>query len=414
VRSLGFFETFVALRYLRGVKKVKGFISLSTLISTAGVAVGVMALIVVIGVMTGFDLDLKKKILSVNAHIIVLKQGASLTNYRLVAAQVKSVPGVVDDFPFIYTQVMLSAPGNISGGVIRGLDLETIRRGGPRALEVQRGRFQDLGAAAPGEPPRIAIGNELARNLNLNLGDYLNIISPLGTLTPMGRMPRMKPFRVSAIFHSGMYEFDSTLVYTSIPSLQEFLGLGDRVTGLEVEIKNIYAADQIAAAIQQKLGPRFTTKDWMQMNRSLFSALKLEKIAMFIILTLIILVAAFGIASTLFMMVMRKTKDIAILKTMGATRQSILQIFILKGLTIGLIGTSIGVGLGLFLCGLLKRYEFIKLPRDVYYISTLPVQVESLDLVMIIGAAMAISFVATLYPSWQAARLDPVEAIRYE
>jgi lipoprotein-releasing system permease protein len=411
---LGFFETFVALRYLRGVKRAKGFLSLSTLISTAGVAVGVMALIVVIGVMTGFDQDLKKKILSVNAHVIVLQQGASLTDYRRVAAQVKTVPGVVDDFPFIYTQVMFSAPGNISGGVIRGLDLETIRRGGPRGLEVPKGNFKELAETIEGEPPRIAIGNELARNLNLNLGDYLNIISPLGTLTPMGRMPRMKPFRVNAIFHSGMYEFDNTLVYTSIPALQEFLGLGDKVTGLEVEIKDIYAADQIAAAIQQKLGPRFNTKDWMQMNRSLFSALKLEKIAMFIILTLIILVAAFGIASTLFMMVMRKTKDIAILKSMGATRQSIMQIFILKGLVIGMIGTSIGVGLGLFLCALLKRYEFIKLPRDVYYISTLPVKVESLDLVLIIGAAMVISFVATLYPSWQAARLDPVEAIRYE
>ncbi|MDD2903937.1 MAG: lipoprotein-releasing ABC transporter permease subunit [Syntrophales bacterium] len=411
---MGFFETFVALRYLRGVKKTKGFISLSTLISTAGVAVGVMALIVVIGVMTGFDQDLKKKILSVNAHVIVLKKGASLTDYRQLAARVKTVPGVADDFPFIYTQVMFSAPGNISGGVIRGLDLETIRRGGPRGLEVTKGRFMDLAAAAPGEPSRIAIGNELARNLNLLPGDYLNIISPLGTLTPMGRMPRMKPFRVSAIFHSGMYEFDNTLVYTSIPDLQKFLGLGDRVTGLEVEVNDIYAANRIAEAIQQKLGPAFTTKDWMQMNRSLFSALKLEKITMFIILTLIILVAAFGIASTLFMMVMKKTKDIAILKSMGATRQSIMQIFILKGLVIGLIGTSIGVGLGLLLCGLLKHYEFIKLPRDVYYISTLPVQVQGLDLVLIIGAAMAISFVATLYPSWQAARLDPVEAIRYE
>jgi lipoprotein-releasing system permease protein len=404
----------VALRYLRGVKRQKGFISWSTLISVAGVAVGVMALIVVIGVMTGFDQDLKKKILSVNAHVIVLKQGTSLADYRQVAAQGKTVPGVVDACPFIYTQVMLSAPGNISGGVVRGLDPETIRKGGPRGLEVSKGRFADLAEGTPEDPPRIAIGNELSRNLNLSIGDYLNIISPLGTLTPMGRMPRMKPFRVSAIFHSGMYEFDNTLVYTSIPSLQEFLGLGDRVTGLEVEVKDIYAADQIAAAIQEKLGPQFTTKDWMQMNRSLFSALKLEKIAMFIILTLIILVAAFGIASTLFMMVMKKTKDIAILKSMGATRQSIMQIFILKGMVIGLIGTSIGVGLGLLLCALLKRYEFIKLPRDVYYISTLPVRVDGLDLVFIIGVALAISFVATLYPSWQAARLDPVEAIRYE
>lgn len=411
---MGFFETFVALRYLRGVKRQKGFISWSTLISVAGVAVGVMALIVVIGVMTGFDQDLKKKILSVNAHIIVQQRGSSLTDYRQVAAQVKAVPGVAEVYPFIYTQVMLSAPGNISGGVVRGLDLETLRQGGPRGLKVTKGRFADLTEGAPGAPPRIAIGNELSRNLNLNIGDYLNVISPLGTLTPMGRMPRMKPFRVSAIFHSGMYEFDSTLVYTSIPALQEFLGLGDRVTGLEAEVQDIYAAGRVSEAILQKLGNRFTTKDWMQMNRSLFSALKLEKIAMFIILTLIVLVAAFGIASTLFMMVMKKTRDIAILKSMGATRQSILEIFILKGMVIGLIGTTIGVGLGLFLCGLLKHYEFIKLPRDVYYISTLPVQVQGLDLVFIIGAALAISFVATLYPSWQAARMDPVEAIRYE
>ena len=411
---MGFFESFVALRLLRGVKRQKGFLSLSTFISVAGVAVGVMALIVVIGVMTGFDLDLKKKILSVNAHVIVLKHGASLTDEQQVAAKVKQVPGIVSVEPFIYTQVMYSAPGNVSGGVIRGLAVDTIRHGGPRALDVVAGKFADLVAGGPGEPPRIAIGNELSRNLNLKVGDYLNIISPLGTLTPMGRMPRMKAFRVTAIFHSGMYEFDSSLVYTSIPALQEFLGLGHRVTGLEVEIKDIYAAERIAARIQQELGPPFYTRNWMQMNRSLFSALKLEKIAMFIILTLIILVAAFGIASTLFMMVMKKTRDIAILKSMGATRQSIMRIFMINGLVIGGLGTVIGLGLGLGLCGILKEYQFIKLPRDVYYISTLPVTVQVPDVLAIIAAAMAISFLATLYPSWQAARLDPVEAIRYE
>jgi lipoprotein-releasing system permease protein len=411
---VGFFETFVALRLLRGVRRQRGFISLSTLISTAGVAVGVMALIVVIGVMTGFDQDLKKKILSVNAHVIVLRSGASISETATVAAEVKTVPGVVAAHPFIFTQVMFSAPGNISGGVIRGLDLATIKAGGPQALGVQQGRFADLAEYARGEPPRAAIGNELARNLGLSVGEYLNVISPLGTLTPMGRMPRMKPFRVTAIFHCGMYEFDSSLVYTSIPQLQEFLGLGKRVTGLEVEVKDIYAADRVAKAIQQKLGDGYYTRDWMRMNRSLFSALKLEKIAMFIILTLIVLVAAFGIASTLFMMVMKKTKDIAILKSMGATRQSIMQIFILKGLSIGVIGTALGLILGLGLCGILKRYEFIKLPRDVYYISTLPVQVQAGDVAAIVGAAVAISLLATLYPSWQAARLDPVEAIRYE
>ena len=411
---MGFFESFVALRLLRGVKRQKGFLSLSTFISVAGVAVGVMALIVVIGVMTGFDLDLKKKILSVNAHVIVLKHGASLTDEQQVAAKVKQVPGIVSVEPFIYTQVMYSAPGNVSGGVIRGLALETIRHGGPQALDVVAGKFADVVAGGPGEPPRIAIGNELSRNLNLKVGDYLNIISPLGTLTPMGRMPRMKAFRVTAVFHSGMYEFDSSLVYTSIPALQEFLGLGQRVTGLEVEIKDIYAAEQIAVRIQQQLGPPFYTRNWMQMNRSLFSALKLEKIAMFIILTLIILVAAFGIASTLFMMVMKKTRDIAILKSMGATRQSIMRIFMINGLVIGGLGTMIGLGLGLGLCGILKEYQFIKLPRDVYYISTLPVTVQVPDVLAIIAATMAISFLATLYPAWQAARLDPVEAIRYE
>ncbi len=411
---MGFFETFVALRLLRGVKRQRGFISLSTLISTAGVAVGVMALIVVIGVMTGFDQDLKKKILSVNAHVIVLRSGASISDAATLAAEVKTIPGVVAAHPFIFTQVMFSAPGNISGGVLRGLDLATIKAGGPQALEVQQGRFADLAEYTRGEPPQAAIGNELARNLGLSVGEYLNVISPLGTLTPMGRMPRMKPFQVTAIFHCGMYEFDSSLVYTSIPQLQEFLGLGKRVTGLEVEVQDIYAADRVAVAIQQKLGDGYYTRDWMRMNRSLFSALKLEKIAMFIILTLIVLVAAFGIASTLFMMVMKKTKDIAILKSMGATRQSIMQIFILKGLSIGVIGTALGLILGLGLCGILKHYEFIKLPRDVYYISTLPVQVQAGDVAAIVGAAVAISLLATLYPSWQAARLDPVEAIRYE
>jgi lipoprotein-releasing system permease protein len=411
---MGFFEYFVALRLLKGVRRQKGFMPLSTFISMAGVAVGVMALIVVIGVMTGFDLDLKKKILSVNAHVIVLKQGAPVTDSSGLTAQVKTVPGVVSADPFIYTQVMYSAPGNISGGVIRGLDLATLRQGGPPALNLVQGKFADLADLTPEDPPRAAIGNELARNLNLSLGDYLNVVSPLGTLTPMGRMPRMKAFRVSAIFHSGMYEFDNSLVYTSIPRLQEFLGLGNRVTGLEVEVKDIYGAEEVARAIQQKLGPGYYTKNWMQMNQSLFAALKLEKIAMFIILTLIVLVAAFGIASTLFMMVMRKTRDIAILKSMGATRQSIMQIFIVNGLVIGGMGTTLGLGLGLGLCALLQRYQFIKLPRDVYYISTLPVQIQGLDVLAIIMAAMAISFLATLYPAWQASRLDPVEAIRYE
>jgi lipoprotein-releasing system permease protein len=406
------FERLVALRYLKAKRREK-FISLISFISIAGVAVGVMALLVVIGVMTGFDQDLKKKILSVNAHVILLKPGYSLDNYDSLAQEVEAIPGVTAAKPFIYTQVMVSGPGNISGGVIRGLDLPTIDAGGPPAVEVRAGSFTTLAAAREGELPEVALGNELAKNIGATVGGQIKVISPLGTLTPMGRMPRIKNFQVGAIFHSGMFEFDNTLVYASIPRVQDYLGLDDKVTGLEVSVKDIYAADKIAAAIQEKLGPAYQTRDWMRMNRSLFAALKLEKIAMFIILTLIVLVAAFNITSTLIMLVMEKTKDIAILKSMGATRRSIMKIFMLEGIIIGAIGTVLGLVLGFLLSSILKKYEFIKLPSDVYYISTLPVKIESLDVALIAGATMLISFLATIYPAWQASRLDPVEAIRF-
>jgi lipoprotein-releasing system permease protein len=411
---MGFFETFVALRMLKGVRRQKGFISLSSVFSIAGVAVGVMALIVVIGVMTGFDEDLKSKILSVNPEIIVLSKEGRIGDYDQVADRIKTVPDVKTVEPYLYTPVMFSTPGTISGGMLRGLAVDVLKAGGPKHLKVRAGSFAEVAHFISGEPPPAALGNELARRLNLQVGDFFNLYIPRGTLTPMGQLPRLRLFRVAAIFHSGMYEFDSSLLYVSLPALQELLGFGNHVTGLEVTVKNIYAASEMSQAIVHKLGPTYFARDWINMNYSLFSALKLEKIAMFVILTLIILVAAFGIASTLFMMVMKKTKEIAILKSMGATRQSIMRIFVMDGLLIGSFGTGLGLILGLIMCWLLQRYEFIKLPRDVYLISTLPVKIQAPDLAAIVGAAMLISFLATLYPSWQASRLDPVEAIRYE
>jgi lipoprotein-releasing system permease protein len=379
-----------------------------------GVMVGVMALIVVIGVMTGYTQEMEKKILGINAHIVLLKTGSVFTDYKQVAQKVEAIPGVSAVHPFIYTQVMVSSGEGLSGGVLRGIDPDLLTAGGPKGLKLQDGHWRDLTADIPGESPVTAIGNEMAQTLNLQVGSYLNVISPLGSRTAMGRRPSMKSFRVGAIFHTGMYEFDSGLMFLSIPRVQEFLGLGNQVTGLEVQVKDIYDVGRVARAIDQKLGTPFHTKDWQTMHGPLFAALKMQKVTMFIILTLIIMVAAFGIASTLFMMVMRKTKDIAILKSMGATSRSIIQIFALNGLFIGAAGTSLGVLAGLILCEVLQKYQFVKIPKDIYYLDTLPVQIQALDLLSIILAALAITLVASLYPSWQAARLNPVEAIRYE
>ncbi|RLB22534.1 MAG: lipoprotein-releasing system transmembrane subunit LolC, partial [Deltaproteobacteria bacterium] len=233
-------------------------------------------------------------------------------------------------------------------------------------------------------------------------------------LTPLGRVPNSKKFKVVGLFDSGMYEYDASMIYVSLSSAQEFLGLGNKVTGLEVKVKDVYKADELARKIQKILGYPYWTKDWKAMNRNLFSALKLEKITMFVILTMIILVGALNIISTLIMLVMEKTKEVAILRAMGASARSIMAIFVFQGLFVGVLGTVIGLFSGLGLCELLAKYKFIKLPSDVYYISTLPVKVQWGDVAIVTIAAIAISFFATLYPSWYASRVNPVEALRYE
>jgi lipoprotein-releasing system permease protein len=281
-----------------------------------------------------------------------------------------------------------------------------------------RGNLQAIAdpAATPPEDwhPGIILGVELANNLGIRQGDWITIISPTGRLTPMGQAPKSKLFKVVGIFQSGMFEYDNTLAYISLNAAQQFLGIGDVVSGIEVRIKDIYKAKEISDELRQRLGPSFWVRDWMQMNRSLFSALKLEKVVMFIILTLIVLVAAFNIVSSLIMLVMEKTRDIAILKAMGATTASIRKIFVLEGFMIGVSGTILGLIGGFSLCAILKRYQFIELPRDVYYISTLPVHLDGLDVLIIALSAIVISLVATIYPSRQAAKLEPAEALRYE
>jgi lipoprotein-releasing system permease protein len=416
------YEWFIGLRYLKAKRK-QAFISIITVISIAGVTVGVMALIVVLAVMSGFEKTLKEKILGTQAHLVVLEatQGG-MDGYEEVMRKIEEVKGVVSAAPFIVSQVMLSSESNVFGVVLKGIDPDRVGKVTELATNLKAGRLEDLKKSKEGEPPGIILGVELSKHLSVSLNDDIQVISPLGTMTPMGMMPKMKRFRVEGIFYSGMYEFDNTMAYVSIKSAQKFFGMGDRVSGIEIKTNDIYNVKKIGTEIRRKLGFPFWTKDWMEMNRNLFSALRLEKIAMFIILILIVLVAAFNIISTLIMVVMEKNKDIAILKSMGAPSRSILKIFIIEGGVIGVVGTILGTILGLGAAFNLEKitgfvenlFGFKILSSDVYYIDKLPSQVNPFDVAMIVMTAILISLLATLYPSWRASKLDPAEALRYE
>ena len=407
-----FFELFLSLRYLRAKRK-QAFISVITVISVLGVMIGVMALVVVLSVMNGFRADLMSKILGVKSHLLVLSYEGAFNDYKRVAGRVGQVEGAVATTPFIHSQVMVNRSGNVSGAILRGVHPETA--GNVLSIEgmIKDGSLSSLESSWDGLPT-IIIGSELSKQLGAYPGDILNMISPEGKLTPMGRVPNSQKYKVAAVFDSGMYEYDASMVFVSLKEAQAFLGFGDRVSGLEVRVKDVYRSDKVGIKIQNALGNPYWTKDWKVMNKSLFSALKLEKFAMFVILTMIVLVGALNIISTLVMVVMEKTRDVAILRAMGASAKSIMTIFMVQGLLVGLVGTLAGLASSLGICHLLARYKFISLPSDVYYITTLPVRVEFWDVCLVSLSAVVISFLATIYPSWHASKLNPVEAIRYE
>lgn len=423
------YEFFISLRYLRARRK-QVFVSIITFISVAGIFLGVAALIIVLAVMNGFETDLRNKILGINSHVLVMEYSGSMRNHPKVMREVAQVPGVVASTPFIYSQAMLKRGGSVTGIVLRGLStedaLKVIHLG-----KIREGKFADLVNEKRNLPalkpeladlPGILVGRELAKNLGVFLHETVHVVSPSGLATPMGMVPRMKPFLVVGIFESGFFEYDSTLAFISLKDCQEFLGMGETVTGIEIRVDDIYKADRIAKQIEQKLGFPYWGRNWMEMNKNLFAALKLEKRVMFIILSLIVLVAAFNIISALIMIVMEKNKDIAILKTMGATRTGIMKIFIFQGLIVGAIGTVLGCIAGLIVAFNLEAlsrfvenlFGFKILPGDVYYLSELPSQVNFGDVGIIILGTLLISFLSTIYPSWRASRLDPVEALRYE
>ena len=419
------YEWFISIRYLKARRR-QGFISLISIISVAGVTVGVMALIVVLAVMTGFTDSLREKILGINSHIVIQRLGRGITDYRKVSAMVLQTEGVLAATPYTYSQTMLSVPDASSGVVVRGIDPATANNvlslsnqlveGSVDALndEKQETDASSTSSKAPRSLPGIILGKEIARSLRVDMGDNIRLFSPSGPLTPMGVIPKIKTCRVVGIFDTGMYEYDSSLAYVSLTTAQDFLELDEAVHGLELKVDDIYKASVIAKELEKKLGFGYVVKDWISMNKNLFSALKLEKTAMFIVLALIVLVAAFNIISTLIMVVMSKGKDIAILKSMGATSKGIMKIFIYEGLVIGLTGTVLGVIGGLALCEVLSRYQFIKLPSDVYPITTLPVKILPMDVTLVAVSAALITLLATIYPSWKASKIDPAVALRYE
>jgi lipoprotein-releasing system permease protein len=405
------FELFVALRYLLARRK-QAFISLISLISTLGVAVGVMALIIALALMTGLQGELRDRILGSTAHMYIWKTGG-IQDYHAEIEKVRSVPGVLGAAPAVLGKALISTENGDAFITFKGIDPELE----PEVTDIGRtmvqGNVADVVAHGEEDVPGVLIGRHLAELLRANVGDSVTLTTPQGTLSPMGMIPRVRRARVAGIYSLGLYEFDSAWGYVSLDFAERMMGKTE-VDLIQAKVDDIYAAGEIAERVPQQLGAAYVSQDWTDMNAQLFSALWLEKMAMGIAIGLIVSVAALNIIASLVLLVMEKSRDIAILKAMGTSSPRIMRIFMLQGLIIGTTGTTLGAIVGLALCWVLDTYRLIQIPMDVYNVSYVPFVVEPLNFAVVIVSAVLISFLATLYPSRQASRLDPVQALRFE
>ncbi|MBI2150871.1 MAG: lipoprotein-releasing ABC transporter permease subunit [Acidobacteria bacterium] len=402
------FELVVAVRYLKAKRK-QAVISLITLISVVGVAAGVAALIIALAINAGFSEDLRKKLLGAQAHVSILARGhEGIADYLRITKEIEQTPGVVLAAPGIFQKVLISTDSQNEGVVLKGIIPEMEHRLSALSDNMVQGSVEDF------KDNSMIIGQELAKTIGSFKGDRVRVVSDATRLTPLGAVPRFRPFEVTGIFSSGLYDYDSSWVYVPINAAQRLLGVGDVANTIEVKVDDIYQARAIGRRIVERLGGGFEFTDWIEMNQSIFQALRLERLVMFITIGLIVLVAALNIVATLIMMVLEKTRDIAILMSMGATNQNIRRIFILQGVVIGVVGTAFGVVIGQVISRLADKFHLISLAPDIYTIAYVPFRAQPLDSAIVAAAAILISFLATLYPSAAASQLHPVEALRYE
>ena len=401
-------ELFISLRYLRAKRKGL-FAVVTTAIGVAGVTVGVAALITTLSVMNGFQADIEKKIIGAQAHLTVYGAGEAKSAEAL-GALVRADPAVAATAPFALGQAIITCRGRTLGIVVKGLDPAREFAVNDLAKTLREGSWEGL---TGGKVPGIVLGEELARNIGAWVGEEVVLVSPQSVASPLGLVPKMQKFRVAGLLHTGYYEYDSTMGYADLAAASRFFGLNGASTGLEARAKSLDLVEAAGSRLGRTLGPAYVVRTYSQMNRTLFAALKLEKGVMFLILTLIILVACLNIASTLILRGVEKTRDIGLLKAMGAPPGQIQRIFLAEGFLIGGAGVAMGLGLGLLLCWLIRHYPIVQLPPDIYYLSEVPVAVYPRDVLAVTAMGLLLSLLATLYPASRAAKVNPVEAIHY-